>query len=129
MRDLKNNTEEIIAYGEDTNSSSGDTLKLSLIISNDGIIIDAEFSAGGCKELELLAKSAIDIIKNKTIDFALTFNVKDLIEKADNFEKDKEYTAELIENSIKKALGDYYTKTGVFIEEKSNCKCCGNCSK
>ena len=118
---------DIVVSGEEISSSGKEQIKITLTISKDGIIKDVELS--GCQECELLFNAVIDSIKNKGIDCALILNVKSIAEETYGLSPEKKYCAEMIETAIKKSLGNYYTKIGIFKEEKSNCQCCCGCQK
>ena len=69
------------------------------------------------------------MIKGKGVDYALTLKNQDVVDALGGLPAAKIHCSVLAEEAIKKALGDYYTKIGVFVEEKHDCCCCNKCSE
>ena len=71
------------------------------------------------------------VLEGKGIDYALQLKNEDVVEALGGLPPVKIHCSVLAEEAIKKAIGDYYTKKGIFKEEKHDCSCCskeGNCN-
>ena len=114
--------------GEVGNAKCGDIMKMYLKIDND-IITDVKFKTYGCGAAIATSSVATEMIKGKGIDYALTLKNQDVVDALGGLPAAKIHCSVLAEEAIKKALGDYYTKQGIFVEEKHDCCCCNKCSE
>lgn len=115
--------------GEVGNAKCGDIMKMYLKIDND-VITDVKFKTFGCGAAIATSSIATEMIKGKPIDEALKLTNKAVVEALDGLPPQKIHCSVLAEEAIKSAIGDYYTKKGIFVDETQNCQCCcGNCGK
>ena len=105
-------------------------MKMYLKIDENEIITDVKFKTFGCGAAIATSSVATELIKGKGIDFALQLKNEDVVEALGGLPPVKIHCSVLAEEAIKKAIGDYYTRKGIFKEEKNECQCCskeGNC--
>ena len=116
--------------GEVGNAKCGDIMKMYLKIDENEVITDVKFKTFGCGAAIATSSVATEMIKGKGIDFALQLKNEDVVEALGGLPAVKIHCSVLAEEAIKKAIGDYYTKKGIFKEENTECACCskeGNC--
>ena len=114
--------------GEVGNAKCGDIMKMYLKIDND-IITDVKFKTYGCGAAIATSSVATEMIKGKSVDEALKLKNSEVVEALGGLPDVKIHCSVLAEEAIKKAIGDYYTKKGIFTEEKECSCCCEDCSK
>ena len=122
--------EDANGIGEVGNAKCGDIMKMYLKIDENEIITDVKFKTFGCGAAIATSSVATELIKGKGIDFALQLKNEDVVEALGGLPPVKIHCSVLAEEAIKKAIGDYYTRKGIFKEEKNECACCskeGNC--
>ena len=68
--------------GQVGNASCGDILRIYLKIEN-GIIVDAKFQTFGCAAAIATSSTAIDMIKGKTVEYALSLTNSDIVTELD----------------------------------------------
>jgi len=125
------NVGEIIdadGVGEVGNAKCGDIMKMFIKVSEDGVITDVKFKTFGCGAAIATSSVATEMIKGKPIDYALTLKNQDVVDSLGGLPPQKIHCSVLAEEAIKKAIGDYYTKIGIFPKEENNCKCCSSCT-
>lgn len=123
--------EDADGVGEVGNAKCGDIMKMYLKIDDDGTITDVKFKTYGCGAAIATSSVATELIKGKSIDDALKLKNSEVVEALGGLPDVKIHCSVLAEEAIKKAIGDYYTKKGIFFEEKHDCSCCTceDCSK
>lgn len=100
--------------GEVGNAKCGDIMRIYLKIE-DGIIEDAKFQTFGCGSAVASSSMATELIKGKTIEEAVEFSNKAVVEALDGLPPVKVHCSVLAEEAIKSALQDYSKKNNVKI--------------
>lgn len=95
--------------GQVGNASCGDILRIYLKIEN-GIIVDAKFQTFGCAAAIATSSTAIDMIKGKTVEYALSLTNSDIVTELDGLPPQKIHCSVLAEEAIAKAVEDYKSK-------------------
>ena len=95
--------------GQVGNASCGDILRIYLKIEN-GIIVDAKFQTFGCAAAIATSSTAIDMIKGKTVEYALSLTNSDIVTELDGLPPQKIHCSVLAEEAIAKAVEDYRSK-------------------
>lgn len=122
--------EDANAVGEVGNAKCGDIMKMYLKINDDNIIEDVKFKTYGCGAAIATSSVATEMIKGKSVDEALRLTNQEVVDSLGGLPPQKIHCSVLAEEAIKKAIGDYYTKKGIFQEETHDCQCCcGSCGK
>ncbi len=112
------------AVGEVGNAVCGDIMKIYLKIDDD-IITDVKFKTFGCGAAIATSSMATELIRGKSVKDALTLTNKAVIEALDGLPPAKIHCSVLAEEAVKKAIADYYTKTGREIDFDLGCD--GHC--
>lgn len=121
--------EDASGVGEVGNAKCGDIMKMYLKIDENEIITDVKFKTYGCGAAIATSSVATEMIKGKSVDEALRLKNDEVVNELGGLPDVKIHCSVLAEEAIKKAIGDYYIKKGVLVEEKHECDgCCGNCS-
>ena len=115
--------EDANGVGEVGNAKCGDIMKMYLKIDENEIITDVKFKTYGCGAAIATSSVATEMIKGKGVDEALRLKNSEVVEALGGLPTAKIHCSVLAEEAIKKAIGDYYTKKGIFVEE-SKCCCC-----
>lgn len=95
--------------GQVGNASCGDILRIYLKIENN-IIVDAKFQTFGCAAAIATSSTAIDMIKGKTVEYALSLTNSDIVTELDGLPPQKIHCSVLAEEAIAKAVEDYRSK-------------------
>ncbi len=98
------------ASGEAGNSACGDVVKMSLKVSEAGMILSAKFKTFGCSASIAASDVACDLIKGKTIDDALKITSSDILNVLGELPAHKMHSAILAEEVIRNAVEDYYKR-------------------
>lgn len=101
--------------GEVGNVKCGDIMRMYLKI-DDNIITDVKFKTYGCGSAIASSSMATELIKGKTIQEAMDFSNKEVIDELGGLPPVKIHCSVLAEQAIKAALKDYSEKTGVHID-------------
>ncbi len=114
--------------GEVGNAKCGDIMKIYLKIEND-IIEDVKFETFGCGSAIASSSMATEMIKGKSIQEAMELTNKAVAEALDGLPAHKLHCSVLAEEAIKKALKDYYDRSGIAYDEKlfPDCDHCHAC--
>ena len=114
--------------GEVGNATCGDIMKIYLKIEN-GVIADVKFETFGCGSAIASSSMATELIKGKPVSEALTLTNKAVVEALDGLPAHKIHCSVLAEEAIKKALQDYYEKSGIDYDHTQfpDCESCGHC--
>ncbi len=112
--------------GEVGNAKCGDIMKIYLKIDND-IITDVKFETFGCGSAIASSSMATEMIKGKPVGEALELTNKAVAEALGGLPAHKMHCSVLAEEAIKKALLDYYEKSGKDYDRSLfiDCGCCG----
>lgn len=107
--------------GQVGNPKCGDIMKIYLKI-NDEIIEDVKFETFGCGSAIASSSMATELIKGKSINEAVEFTNKAVIEALGGLPPVKVHCSVLAEQAVKSALYDYSQKTGKVIKGLENYK-------
>lgn len=94
------------------NAKCGDIMKMYLKIEND-IITDVKFKTFGCCAAVATSSMATELIKGKSLDFALKLTNNDVAVALGGLPTVKMHCSNLAEQSIRAAIDDYYKKRGI----------------
>ena len=100
--------EDANAVGEVGNAKSGDIMKISMKINDDGVIEDVKFKTFGCGAAVATSSIATEMIKGKTVEEAEKLSNKAVIEALDGLPPAKIHCSVLAEEAVKAALKDYH---------------------
>ncbi len=89
----------------------GDTMKISLKIDKD-IIQDAKIQVLGCPGAIASAMAAMDMIKGKSLDYALKMTDRDIFREIEQIPDQKQHCIRLTKKTIEKAVNDYMSGNG-----------------
>ena len=103
--------EDASGVGEIGNAKCGDIMKIYLKIEND-IIEDVKFETFGCGSAIASSSMATEMILGKSIHEAMALTNKAVAEALDGLPAHKLHCSVLAEEAIKKALKDYFDRTG-----------------
>lgn len=92
--------------GEAQNPVCGDTMRLFIRVDS-GRIIEATFLTFGCSAAIASSSLTTEMIKNKTIDEALSISDKNISEALGGLPTSKIHCSILAERAIKAAIDDY----------------------
>ena len=109
--------------GEVGNAKCGDIMRMYLKIEND-IITDAMFKTFGCAAAIATSSMATELIKGKTIDEALTFTNKVVVEELGGLPPAKIHCSVLAEDF--KAIGRDYAELEAQIHSCEDCESCSH---
>lgn len=87
----------------------GDVMKVMIKVDDNGIIIDSTYKVFGCAAAIASSQFAMEIIRNKTLDEALTVS-NEFITKELCLPPVKRHCSMLAEQAIKIAIKDYQKK-------------------
>ncbi|MBP1924993.1 nitrogen fixation NifU-like protein [Sedimentibacter acidaminivorans] len=105
--------------GQVGNAKCGDIMKIYLKI-NDDIIEDAKFETFGCGSAIASSSMATELIIGKSINEAVEFSNKAVVEALGGLPPVKVHCSVLAEQAIKSALYDYAQKTNKVIKGLEN---------
>lgn len=108
--------------GQVGNPKCGDIMKIYLKINDDEIIEDVKFETFGCGSAIASSSMATELIKGKSINEAVEFTNKAVIEALGGLPPVKVHCSVLAEQAVKSALYDYAQKTGKVIKGLENYK-------
>ncbi len=119
--------ENASGVGEVGNAKCGDIMRVYLKIE-DNVITDVKFKTFGCGAAVATSSMASELVMGKTIDEALKFTNKAVVEALDGLPAVKLHCSVLAEEAVKAALVDYYTKNCLPLpKELVDFNCNGNC--
>lgn len=104
--------EDADGIGEAGNPVCGDIMKIYLKI-DENIISDVKFETFGCGSAIASSSMATELIKGKPLSEALQLTNKAVTEALDGLPPQKLHCSVLAEESIKKAVKDYYDRHGI----------------
>ena len=108
--------EDANGVGEVGNAKCGDIMKIYLKVEND-IVADVKFETFGCGSAIASSSMATELIKGKPVSDALSLTNKAVTEALDGLPAHKIHCSVLAEEEIKRALLDYYKRTGLPYDE------------
>ena len=120
--------EDADGVGEVGNAKCGDIMKIYLKIDDD-VIQDVKFETFGCGSAIASSSMSTELIKGKPVADALALTNKAVVEALDGLPPHKVHCSVLAEEAIKKALQDYYERSGVDYDRSQfpNCEGCCHC--
>ena len=110
--------EDADGVGEVGNVQCGDIMKIYLKI-NEGIISDVKFETFGCGSAIASSSMATEMIKGKPVAEAMALTNRAVAEALDGLPAHKLHCSVLAEEAIKKALQDYYERSGMSNEAEA----------
>ena len=110
--------EDANGIGEVGNAKCGDIMKMYLKVSQEGVIEDVKFETFGCASAIASSSMATEMIKGKPLSEALELTNKAVAEALDGLPAHKIHCSVLAEEAIKRAVLDYYKRTGTPYDEK-----------
>ena len=117
------------AVGQVGNPVCGDIMKITMKIE-DEVITDVKFKTFGCGAAVATSSMATELVKGKTVEEALQLTNAAVAEALDGLPPQKLHCSVLAEEAVKKAISDYYVKTGrpaLDIGCDGDCHhCCGH---
>ena len=114
--------------GEVGNAKCGDIMKMYIKVQN-GVLTDVKFKTFGCGAAVATSSMATELIKGKPIEEALQLTNKAVVEALDGLPAVKLHCSVLAEEAIKKAIQDYYDKSGIAYDSSlfPDCGHCAHC--
>ena len=101
--------EDADGIGKVGNTRCGDVMWIYIKVK-DGKIADAKYETFGCVAAIATSSMAIDMIKGKPVDEALSITNKAVAEALDGLPPEKMHCSVLAEEGIKSAIEDYQQK-------------------
>ena len=103
--------EDADGVGEVGNAKCGDIMKIYLKIDGD-IVTDVKFETFGCGSAIASSSMATEMIKGRPVSEAAELTNKAVAEALDGLPAHKLHCSVLAEEAVKKALEDYYRRSG-----------------
>ena len=103
--------EDASGVGTVGNAKCGDIMQFFIKVEDDKIV-DVKFKTFGCGAAIATSSAATEMIKGMTIDEALTFTNKAVIEKLGGQPSSKIHCSVLAEEALHEAIKDYKEKQG-----------------
>ncbi|KAI4453354.1 iron-sulfur cluster assembly enzyme nifu [Holotrichia oblita] len=107
--------EDASGVGTVGNAKCGDIMKVYLKIE-DGVVKDAKFKTFGCGAAIATSSMATELVKEKTIQDALSITNKTVMEALHGLPAVKVHCSCLAEEALHAALWDYAQKNDIVIE-------------
>ena len=98
------------AVGKVGNVACGDIMQIFLKINENEVIEDASFQTFGCAAAIVSSSVACDLIKGKTVEEALKFENKDIVEILGGLPDHKIHCSVLAKEAIEDAISNYRKK-------------------
>ena len=120
--------EDADGVGEVGNPVCGDIMRIYLKIA-DQIITDVKFETFGCGSAIASSSMATELIKGKPLSEALALTNRAVAQALDGLPAHKMHCSVLAEEAIKKAIQDYYYKSGIAYDSSlfPDCGHCAHC--
>ena len=120
--------EDADGVGEVGNPVCGDIMRIYLKIA-DQIITDVKFETFGCGSAIASSSMATEMIKGKPLSEALALTNRAVAQALDGLPAHKMHCSVLAEEAIKKAIQDYYDKSGIAYDSSlfPDCGHCAHC--
>ena len=122
--------EDASGVGEVGNPVCGDIMKIYLKIDDEQIIRDVKFETFGCGSAIASSSMATELIMGQPVSEALKLTNKAVTEALDGLPAHKIHCSVLAEEAIKKAVKDYYDRSGIAYDPAmfpvfEDCEHCG----
>lgn len=98
------------AIGKYIDEACGDTVKIYLKINNDKVITEAKFKAMGSVATIVISSALCSCLLDCNIDESLNITQDRIKEITGEFPADKKYAFEIVFNTLKNAVEDYYNR-------------------
>lgn len=95
--------------GQVGSAACGDIMKIDIKVE-DNVIVDVKFKTYGCGAAVASSSIATEMIMGKTIEEALEFTNKDLIEEIGGLPSEKIHCSVLAEEALQAAINNYKEK-------------------
>ena len=120
--------EDADGVGEVGNPVCGDIMRIYLKIA-DQIITDVKFETFGCGSAIASSSMATELIKGKPLSEAIALTNRAVAQALDGLPAHKMHCSVLAEEAIKKAIQDYYDKSGIAYDSSlfPDCGHCAHC--
>ena len=120
--------EDADGVGEVGNPVCGDIMRIYLKIA-DQIITDVKFETFGCGSAIASSSMATELITGKPLSEALALTNRAVAQALDGLPAHKMHCSVLAEEAIKKAIQDYYDKSGIAYDSSlfPDCGHCAHC--
>lgn len=120
--------EDADGVGEVGNPVCGDIMRIYLKIA-DQIITDVKFETFGCGSAIASSSMATELIKGRPLSEALALTNRAVAQALDGLPAHKMHCSVLAEEAIKKAIQDYYDKSGIAYDSSlfPDCGHCAHC--
>ena len=120
--------EDADGVGEVGNPVCGDIMRIYLKIAHK-IITDVKFETYGCGSAIASSSMATELIKGKPLSEALALTNRAVAQALDGLPAHKMHCSVLAEEAIKKAIQDYYDKSGIAYDSSlfPDCGHCAHC--
>ncbi len=96
--------------GEVGNAQCGDIMRIYLKINEKDVIEDVKFKTFGCGAAIATSSIATEMIKNKTIDEAMTLTNKAVVDALDGLPPQKLHCSVLAQDAVQAAIEDYHKR-------------------
>ncbi|HWI54923.1 MAG TPA: Fe-S cluster assembly scaffold protein NifU [Desulfobacteria bacterium] len=96
--------------GEVGNPTCGDIMRISIKVSDAGIIEDVKFKTFGCGAAVATSSMVTEMVKGKTLDEALQITNKQVAEELGGLPPAKMHCSNLAADALHKAIQDYKDK-------------------
>ena len=102
--------EDASGVGEVGNPTCGDIMRISIKVSDDGIIEDVKFKTFGCGAAIATSSMVTELVKGKSLDEALEITNKAVAEALGGLPPAKMHCSNLAADALHKAIEDYKNK-------------------
>lgn len=99
--------EEASGVGEVGNPTCGDIMRISIKVSDDGIIEDVKFKTFGCGAAVATSSMVTEMVKGKTLDEAMQITNKAVAEELGGLPANKMHCSNLAADALHKAIENY----------------------
>ena len=102
--------EDASGTGQVGSAACGDIMKIDIKVENN-VIVDVKFQTYGCGAAVASSSIATEMIIGKTIEEAMKFTNKDLLNEIGGLPNSKIHCSILAEEALQAALKDYFEKS------------------
>ena len=87
--------------------SCGDIMKVYLKVDDNNVVQDVRYEITGCAGAVSAAMAVVDLIKDRSIDHALTINDGDVFKQLENIPEKKHHCIQLAVKTMHQAVQEY----------------------